>query len=658
MKNKFILKTLLALAPIVSVASFSSMNFKIGNVNDFAFNKFIKYISDDDKYISKKRYEIFPKPFGFVEFYGSYFMTEEIDLCYENKNLDSNILSFIKKTLEANNIKISNPNNKNRRITTNTKISIGFVDGDDDISLSIKNKHIDVMPTPFEFWSEIHKNDWYSIYSNNNEISIMVKNKQALFFAFSTLSWIFDDLIGRNIRNFFITDSANSKFRAFTEGDKKFSWTLEELKSLFEFGIKYKLNSYIYGTDDIYCTNKWNELYSEDKIEEIKKIIEAANENGINFTWIMNPWSLNKEGKNNKIIDLNNNYEESLNILKNKFQQLYDAGARQFGIDFSLSNENVNNVSKIMDELWQWGKNEGRNITQWILIPNLNDANKNSFDVLREYQKNIQLKDIFIKTDAISPFVPSDETIDFYNNKFIIPFNWPTNIYDRSTLHLSWLEEIPFVNTTLPGYVLKCMDEAEASKIAMAIIGSLMWNNVDLDPKNIYLDTIAKIEPSIKQLFSTLNHISSTRIWDKEKNEFVVPNIKNGLTTNSESYSIQHKYKGSIELLKNSFNEIIINEILSEVDAIQSSISLLNTLSKNKKFLKELEPYLLNLNYLAKSMQHALLVFKDIDLNLAEKVKIEQLTPSSIHNLILTKKYLDYYENLLGPEVTYFDLKT
>ena len=121
--------------------------------------------------------------------------------------------------------------------------------------------------------------------------------------------------------------------RGIVEGFYGAPWNFDIRADLLKFCGEYNLNSYIYAPkDDPYHRGKWREPYPDDKIIELKNLVDIAVENNVHFTFAVSPGlDLNYEGEKG---------EEDFQYMLNKLDSMYNIGIRDFAIFFDdLSGE-------------------------------------------------------------------------------------------------------------------------------------------------------------------------------------------------------------------------------------------------------------------------------------------------------------------------------
>jgi len=121
--------------------------------------------------------------------------------------------------------------------------------------------------------------------------------------------------------------------RGIVEGFYGTPWNFDIRADLLKFCGEYNLNSYIYAPkDDPFHRDKWREPYPDDKIKELKNLVDIAIQNNVHFIFAVSPGlDLNYEGEKG---------EEDFQYMLNKLDSMYNIGIRDFAIFFDdLSGE-------------------------------------------------------------------------------------------------------------------------------------------------------------------------------------------------------------------------------------------------------------------------------------------------------------------------------
>ena len=115
--------------------------------------------------------------------------------------------------------------------------------------------------------------------------------------------------------------------RGIVEGFYGNPWDFNIRADLLKFCGEYNLNAYIYAPkDDPYHRDKWREPYPDDKITELKNLVDIAIDNSVHFIFAVSPGlDLNYEGEKG---------EEDFQSMLNKLDAMYNIGVRDFAIFF------------------------------------------------------------------------------------------------------------------------------------------------------------------------------------------------------------------------------------------------------------------------------------------------------------------------------------
>ena len=109
--------------------------------------------------------------------------------------------------------------------------------------------------------------------------------------------------------------------RGIVEGFYGTPWNFDIRADLLKFCGEYNLNSYIYAPkDDPYHRDKWREPYPDDKIKELKNLVDIALQNNVHFIFAVSPGlDLHYEGEKG---------EEDFQYMLNKLDSMYNIGKR------------------------------------------------------------------------------------------------------------------------------------------------------------------------------------------------------------------------------------------------------------------------------------------------------------------------------------------
>ncbi len=110
--------------------------------------------------------------------------------------------------------------------------------------------------------------------------------------------------------------------RGFLEGFYGPPWRSEQRRTMLHLMARHGMNCYFYAPkDDPYHRDRWEELYDQESLEKLRALIGFAAERQVEFWYCLAP-------------GLNICYSDAaqFNRLTAKLRQIYDAGARHFGL--------------------------------------------------------------------------------------------------------------------------------------------------------------------------------------------------------------------------------------------------------------------------------------------------------------------------------------
>ncbi|CAF1144432.1 unnamed protein product [Rotaria sordida] len=101
-------------------------------------------------------------------------------------------------------------------------------------------------------------------------------------------------------------------------------WSFNQRKTLFEYCLRFGLNTYVYAPkDDAKHRSRWRDLYSSEESSELSQLIHIAKRYGIKFIYALSPG-----------LDIIYSSEKDLTSLKRKFDQLSTFGCEYWAILF------------------------------------------------------------------------------------------------------------------------------------------------------------------------------------------------------------------------------------------------------------------------------------------------------------------------------------
>ncbi|GFK28698.1 beta-N-acetylglucosaminidase domain-containing protein [Tetragenococcus halophilus] len=434
--------------------------------------------------------------------------------------------------------------------------------------------------------------DAYQLAVDGDSIAIVGKNTDAAFYGLITLETILKQTKDDVIQQVQIADYADTKIRGFIEGYYGIPWSNEDRKSLMKFGGQFKTTSYIFAPkDDPYHREKWDDLYPEEELEEIGDMAEVGEQNKTDFVWSISPLGevaeiAQDEGEEAAMDLLDENNEKLLA----KFDQLYDAGVREFGIlGDDVGALPLDYVVAQVNAVSEWAEEKG-DVKDTIYTPAAYNSDwawddGQELNTLEEnFDDNVQI--LWTGANTVSP-VTQDTVDDFKNldnegNERRDPLfwlNWPVNDVDMERVFLGKGDMLKTGIDDLAGVVTNPMQEAEASKVAIFAIADYAWNNEDFNDQKSWQDSMQYIEPNATTAFATLaQHMTHSD-----------PEV--GLEA-EESENIKDLLDNTLENVQNgeSIQETAPN-LIKELEYIANASEIYLDQASNEKLKDELEPF-------------------------------------------------------------------
>lgn len=520
-------------------------------------------------------YEIYPTPHEMTYQEGNYIIRGQVNVVYEDK-IDAATKKRMNEVLALKNKEVSTSNEK---VDGKTNILVGTYNSGGYVDDYVKANY-DVDGSLF------NKFGAHFVASNNGEIVILGSDSDGAFYGITTLKHIFKQMDGSTIRNFEINDYADTNIRGFIEGYYGIPWSNQDRMSLMKFGGEFKMTSYVFAPkDDPYHKNLWRELYPEDELNAIKEMVQVGNDSKCRFVWTAHPFM---GGFNASRVD------DEIAALLNKFDQLYEAGVRQFGVlgdDVGSLDRDV--VIKMMNRVSTWAKDKGDVYDSVFCPAGYNHSWQGNYSELNDYDAGFpdDIK-IFWTGEAVCKPV-EQSTLDHFKN-YNLPagsserrsplfwLNWPVNDINGSRLMMGKgsLLHTNINIDDLAGVVTNPMQEAEASKVAIFAVADYAWNVKDFDDDQSWVDSFKYIDlDASDELYTLAKHMSNPQ-----------PN-GHGLVL-AESEELQPLINEFKTKLTNG--ESIIetgNQLINEMDAIINATVGFHANSKNEKLKEELLPF-------------------------------------------------------------------
>lgn len=534
----------------------------------------------------KTAYEIYPNPHDMSYQDGEFVIRQEVNVVFE-KTIDSVTQKRMNEVLASKNKKVTTSQEK---VEGKTNILVGTYNSKEYVDTYVK-EHYNVEASLFEKFGANF------VASNNGEIVVLGRDTDAAFYGITSLKHIFNQMNGSTIRNFTIKDYADTNIRGFIEGYYGIPWSNKDRMSLMKFGGDFKMTSYIFAPkDDPYHKEKWREEYPAKELAEITEMVKVGNEAKCRFVWTAHPFM----GGFNA-----NNADAEIQALLKKFEQLYKAGVRQFGVlgdDVGQLNKDI--VVKMMQEVSKWAKAKG-DVYDTVFCPaGYNHSWQGDYSELNKYDKEFpeDIK-IFWTGEAVCQPVEQKTLNHFRKHNLngqatrrspLFWLNWPVNDINGARLMMgkgSLLHTDINVND-LTGVVTNPMQEAEASKVAIFAVADYAWNVKAFDDDKSWKDSFEYVDAQASEALHTLaKHMSNPQ-----------PN-GHGLVL-AESEELQPLInKINQQLTAGKLVDADAKQMIAEMQTIIDACKEFHAQSKNANLKKELKPFTGSLADLAKVIQ-------------------------------------------------------
>ena len=552
------------------------------------------------------QYEIYPTPQNISYKQQVISLTKRVNVFFES-GIDQYTKDKLYKVLSLKDVKSINVT----QITTddNFSINLGIYDSNEALGNLYKdNEDLNYIN------DEI---DAYYLDIQEKSITILGKSSDAVFYGLASLQMIFEQS-DDEIRALTIKDYSNTTFRGFIEGYYGIPWTADERMELMRFGELVKSNIYVYAPkDDSYHSSNWRGLYNPRDLKTLKEEIQVGKETKTQFAWAIHPFM--SEGTP----ITSDTLEEGKKAVEAKFEQVYEAGARQFVIsadDISVdakANPNAyaeagtlhKNLLNYMAE-WNKSKNDLGNL---IFVPtayNLNASNEYTNylqNLVDGLDSSIQIMWTGEKVCSSVAQGKFKEFKDLTSRDPMMWLNWPVN--DYSTDHLLMGKGEVFNNKYIDqnldftGIVTNPMPQAEPSKLAIWATSDYAWNVHNFDMDKSYLASFKYLEQNTPDsLYEICQHLANpaSKFEDNYFEEstrlaLIISNYKASSDQNTKDSA--GEYRGG--QLTNYFNGLI-----EDCDNFLTN-------GANKKLIKSMGPWVEAI----KDMAKASILYIDIGLN-------------------------------------------
>lgn len=457
------------------------------------------------KATASEEYEIYPTVQKLDYKEGNFIIQNSVNVVFE-EGIDTYTQQKLTDVLKNKGIQM---NVGSEKTDATTNILVGIKDSGKYVDTYAKNN------VAFDASTFEGTFDPYVLDIQDGVITILGESSDGAYYGIVSLMHILNQIDGKRVRNLTINDYADTQTRGFIEGYYGIPWSNEDRMALMEFGGNFKMTSYIFAPkDDPYHKNLWREEYPQAELNEIKKMVEVGLASKCRFVWTAHPFMGGFDA---------NRVDEEIAALLNKFEQLYAAGVRQFGVlGDDVGNLDRNVVIKMMNAVSEWGEAKGDVYDPVFCPAGYNHSWQGDYSELNAYDEGFpQNVQIFWTGEAVCQPV-EQKTLDHFR-KHNLPsgkqsrraplfwLNWPVNDINMNRL-LMGKGSLLHNNVNpkdLSGVVTNPMQDAHASKVALFAVADFAWNVSAFDADKSWKDSFKYIdEDAYEELYTLAKHMS------------------------------------------------------------------------------------------------------------------------------------------------------
>ncbi len=425
------------------------------------------------------------------------------------------------------------------------------------------------------------KEEGYYLSVGAKEIVVAGNDERGLYYGILTLGQLLEN---NRLPMVEVKDYPDVTFRGVVEGFYGTPWSFDARLSQIKFYGDNKLNTYIYGPKDdpYHRSTRWREAYPEQEAANIKKLVQVANENMVDFVWAIHPGN-----------DIRWTTADRDALIR-KLELMYGLGVRAFAVFFDdISGEGTKAekqaelLNYIDDEFIQ----KKGNIKPLLLCPT--EYNKSWSNIERGYLPTLGRvlnKGINVMWTGDRVCIDINEgTLDWVNPHLQRPayiwWNFPVTDYVRDHLLMGpvYGNDLNIANK-VSGFVANPMEHAEASKVAIYSVADYTWNMEAYNSDESWHRAIKYLMPNDADALQTFaNHNSDLgangHLYRKDESVALAPALNKALEALKE---------GTLDQTASYYKELS-----SEFERISEAADVLLASQDNEALLSEIYPWLL-----------------------------------------------------------------
>jgi hypothetical protein len=419
-------------------------------------------------------------------------------------------------------------------------------------------------------------------YRNQPSIVLNGVDKRGTFYASQTLRQLID---GHDIPAVQVRDWPLMSIRGSIEGFYGVPWSHEARLDQLVFYGKHKINTYIYTPkDDPLLRAKWRTLYEGDDLDQLKELIETANDNHVDFTFALSP------GK-----DLCYSSDSDYNATIAKFDQARQLGVSSFYIAFDdiptdgfhcdSDQQKWNKTGNSGDEFLWLADSQAYYLNRiqkdYITTHGLKDLEtvptnyagsapnpyKEEFGTQLNKNISIQWTGEGVFSDQINDTSVQQADKTYVTDKMFLWDNFPVNDGNRNRLFLNPLTgRAANLYKYLLGFTSNPMEQPYASMPALANYGDYTWNGPKYDATksmSTILRELAGPDASVNEAVIAFADINQN--WPYRTPEVHAPQLSSDIAAFWKSYNSKAK-SGESALKKRLAVLATLPDVLPKMD--------------------------------------------------------------------------------------------
>ncbi len=568
------------------------------------------------------RYEIYPVPHTAVypDTPQEFTVSNDVNVVYESC-IDEDTKNYLQEVLDQYSLTISASEEK---VEGKTNILLG-IDG--------SNEAADAWFTADKAVSDdlFAKNDAYAVDvdadGNTQVIAILGKDETAAFYGVTTLDMMLSSFEGNRLIEASIEDYSSKELRGFIEGFYG-GFSYEARESQIRFLRKVKGNMYVFAskTDPYHGGNNWAQTYPKEELDKIAHLVSVAKENKVRYAW---SFHAGKSGfLNNVSSDPSSStyaqYQERLNKLYAKFDQLYEVGVR----DFHILNDDYNSgsyadIARFLNDVNAWLKAKG-DCGPLVFCPiNYNITWGNTAAEMAVYKTALD-KDILLYWTGEKvncPVIQSDVDwiYDRTGNEIVNWLNYPCSEHDKAGMYLGSIDYYFHDADNLQhtkGLMSNPVNYPEANKVAYFQLMSWLWNNDNYSAvaDEVWRNSFKYIEPEVADSYEVIaRHVSNCPDSGR---------YPGGFPESEDLKADLESLRESILANTASLDDADYTSVKAEFEAIIAAVADMKANCTSPELLSDLTPWLNSLDAVAKAGSYALDCYKALEEQDAENAWI------------------------------------